>query len=148
MPPDERTTKSTEIQKITNRYQDVNVNKNEVKFRGKIPVNVEYEINKQKKEILITERTDMTPLLGMDWMKKFKLTISKIQLAHNNQSEREKIFNKFPDLFENNETINDTEIKIQLKPGHYPVKEKARPITLHLQEDVGHELEKLIKLDT
>ena len=76
MPPDERITKSTEIQKITNRYQDVN--KNEVKFRGKIPVNVEHENNKQKMEILITERTDITPLLGMDWMKKFKLTISKI----------------------------------------------------------------------
>ena len=33
MPPDERIMKHTEIQKITNRYQDVN--KNEVKFRGK-----------------------------------------------------------------------------------------------------------------
>ena len=32
MPPDERIIKSTEIQKIINRYQDVN--KNEVKFRG------------------------------------------------------------------------------------------------------------------
>ena len=143
MPPDERITKSTEIQKITSRYQDVN--KNEVKFRGKIPVNVEHENNKQKMEILITERTDITPLLGMDWMKKFKLTISKIQLAENNQSEREKVFNKFPDLFENNETIKDTEINIQLKPGHYPVKQKARPIPLHLQDDVGRELEKLIK---
>ena len=122
MPPDERITKSTEIQKITNRYQDVN--KNEVKFRGKIPVNIEHENNKQKMEILITERTDITPLLGMDWMKKFKLTISKIQLAENNQSEREKVFNKFPDLFENNETIKDTEINIQLKPGHYPVKKQ------------------------
>ena len=81
-------------------------------------------------EILITERTDITPLLGMDWMKKFKLTISKIQLAENNQSEREKVFNKFPDLFENNETIKDTEINIQLKPGHYPVKRKGRPIPL------------------
>ena len=40
-----------------------------IQFRGKIPVNVEYENNKQKIEILITERTDMTPLLGMDWMK-------------------------------------------------------------------------------
>ena len=139
MPPDEKTIKSTEIQKIINRYQDVN--KNEVKFRGKIPVNVEYENNKQKMETLITERTDMTPLLGMDWMKKFKLTISKIQLADNNQSEREKVFNKFPDLFENNET----EINIQLKPGHYPVKQKARPIPLHLQKYVGRELEKLIK---
>ena len=95
-------------------------------------------------EILITERTDITPLLGKDWMKKFKLTISKIQLAENNQSEREKVFNKFPDLFENNETIKDTEINIQLKPGHYPVKQKARPIPLHLQEDVVPELE-LIK---
>ena len=143
IPPDERLTKLTEIQKTTNRYQDVN--KNEVKFRGKIPVNVEHKNNKQKMEILITERIDITPLLGMDWMKKFKLTISKIQLAENNQSEREKVFNNFPDLFEKNETIKDTEINIQLKPGHYPVKQKARPIPLHLQEDVGRELEKVIK---
>ena len=108
MPPDERIIKSTEIQKITNRYQDVN--KNEVKFRGKIPVNIEHENNNQKMEILITERTDITPLLGMDWMKKFKLTIRRIQFAENNQSEQEKIFNKIPDLFENNDTIKDTEI--------------------------------------
>ena len=143
MPPDERIMKSTEIQKITTRYQDVN--KNEVKFRGKISVNIEHENNNQKMEILITERTDITPLLGMDWMKQFKLTIRRIQLTENNQSEREKIFNKFPDLFENNDTIEDTKINIQLKPGHYPVKQKARPIPLHLQEDVGREIEKLIK---
>ena len=93
MPPDERIIKNTEIQKI-NRYQDVN--KNEVKFRGKIPVNIEYENNKQKMEILITERTDITPLLGMDWMKTIKLTIGRIQLAENHQSEKEKIINKFP----------------------------------------------------
>ena len=64
MPPDEKILKIAELQVITNRYQDVN--KNEVKFRGKIPVNLEYENNKQKMEILITERTDITPLLGMD----------------------------------------------------------------------------------
>ena len=81
MPPDDEILKSAEIQKITNRYQDVN--KNEVKFRGKIPVNLEDEKNKQKMEILITERTDITPLLGMDWMKKFRLTIGKLQLAEN-----------------------------------------------------------------
>ena len=39
----------------------------------------------------------------------------------------------------------DTEINIQLKPGHYPVKQKSRPVPLHLQEDVGSELEKLIR---
>ena len=69
-------------------------------------------------------------------MRKFKPTISRIQLADNNQSEREKGFNKFTDLFENNETIKDTEINIQLKPGHYPIKQKVRPIPLHLQENV------------
>ena len=36
---DERTVDQTEIQKIPNRYEDVN--KNEVKLRGKIPVNIE-----------------------------------------------------------------------------------------------------------
>ena len=143
MPPDERIMKHAEIQKITNRYQDVN--KNEVKFRGKIPVNIEYENNKQKMEFLITERTDITPLLGIDWMKTFRFTIRRIQLAENNQSEKERIINKFPDLFENNETIKDTKIKIQLTPGHFPVEQKARPVPLHLLEDVGRELEKLIK---
>ena len=81
----------------------------------------------------------------MGWMKKFKLTVGRRQLVVTNQSEKGKVINKFPDLFENNRTIKDTEINIQLKPGHYPVKQKAGPIPLHLQEDVGRELEKLIK---
>ena len=85
---------------------------------------MEYGNNKQKMEILTTERTDITPLLGMDWMKKFKLTIGRIQLNETNQSEKEKVINRFPDLFENNQTIKDTEINIQLKPGQYPVKQK------------------------
>ena len=143
MPLDEQIMKKTENQKITNRYQDMN--KNEVKYRGKIPVDMEYENNKQKLESPITERTDIEPLLGMDWMKKFKLTIGRIQLTEPNQSEKQKVIEKFPDLFENNRTIKDTEINLQLKPGHYPLKQKARPIPLHLQEDVGRELEKLIK---
>ena len=81
----------------------------------------------------------------MDWIRKFRLTIGRIQFAKNNTSKPEKVFKKFPDLFENNETIKDTEINIQLKPGHFPIKQKARPVPLHLQEDVGRELEKLIK---
>ena len=85
---------------------------------------------------MITERTDITPLLGMDWMKKLTLTIRRIQLVGNSQSGREKIFINFPDLFENNEIIKDTDIN-HLNPGHYPVKQKARPMPLHLQEDVG-----------
>ena len=78
-------------------------------------------------------------------MKKFKQIIGTIQLAENNQSEREKVFNKFPDLFEKSETIKDAQINIQLKPGQCPVNQKARPVPLHLQEDVGRKLEKLMK---
>ena len=143
MPVDENIMKRTEIQKVKHRYQ--NVDKNEVKFRGKIPADIEYENNKQKLEILITERNDITPLLEMDWMKQFKLTIGSIRIQDNSQSEKKRIIEKFPVLFKNNTRIKDTEINIQLKPGHYPVKQKARPIPLHLQEDVGRELEKLIK---
>ena len=40
--------KPTDIQKVTKRYQKVNTN--EVKFQGKLPVNIEYENNKQKIE--------------------------------------------------------------------------------------------------
>ena len=59
-----------------------------MKFRGKIPVNIEYENTKQKMDTLITERTDIKPLLGTACMKRFKLTICKIQLTANNQSEK------------------------------------------------------------
>ena len=102
MPPDEEVLKPTAIQNFANKHQDVN--KFEVKFRGKISANLEYKNNKQTMEILITERTDITPLLRMDWMKKFRLKIGIIEMAENNQSEREKVVNRFPDLFESNET--------------------------------------------
>ena len=46
MPVDKGIVKPTEIQKLTNRYQDVN--KNKVKFKGEIPVDEECENNKQK----------------------------------------------------------------------------------------------------
>ena len=112
LPIDENIMKQTEIQKVKHRYQDVN--KNEVKVRGKTPADIAYENNKQKLEILITERNDNTPLVGMDWMKKFKLTIGSIRIQDNNQSENKRTFEKFPDLFKYNTTLKDTEINIQL----------------------------------
>ena len=51
-------------------------------------------------EILITEKTDITPLLGMDCIRKFRLTFGRIQFAENNTSKPEKVFKKFSDLFE------------------------------------------------
>ena len=32
-----------------------------------------------------------------------------------------------------------------MEPGHYPVKQKARPVPLHLREDEGRELQNLLK---
>ena len=102
MPVDEKTMNYNEIQKVKQRYQDVN--KNGVKFRGKIPANIEYDNNKQKMQILITERNDITPLLGMDWMKKFNLIIGNIRPADNEKSEKRRVIEKFPNLFKNNTT--------------------------------------------
>ena len=79
MPPDERIMKHAERQKITNRYRDVK--KNEVKFRRKIPVNIEYENSKQKMEILITEITDITPLLGMEKDENIQINHRKITIG-------------------------------------------------------------------
>ena len=114
---------------MKHRYQDVT--KNEVKLRGKIPAEIEYENNKQKLQISITERNDITPLLGMDWMKKFKLTIKNIRIQDSNQSKKKRVIEKLPAFLKNNTTIKDTEINIQLKPGHYSVKKsKSHPTTL------------------
>ena len=77
--------KSTEIQKVTNRYKDEN--KNEVEFFGESPLNMEYENNKQKRLVQITKRTDIAPYPGIDWRKGLKLTIGRIKLAENGHAE-------------------------------------------------------------
>ena len=75
-----------------------------------MPVEIEYENNKQNIQVLNTERNDITPLLGMDWLKKYKQTIGNIQLDEDSQYEKRKILEKFPGLFENNTTIRDARI--------------------------------------
>ena len=42
-------------------------------------------------------------------------------------------------------TIKNTEVKIQIKPGCYPIQQKARPLPYHLQQDVKIELDRIIK---
>ena len=84
-------------------------------------------------------------LLGMDWIKTFQQTIGRIHMAENNQSQKERILMKLPNRFENKDTIKITAIIFQLKLGDYAVKQQARPVPPHLQEDVGRELEKLIR---
>ena len=66
-------------------------------------------------------------------------------MDENSQSEKKRVINKFSDLFKNNTTIKDVKINIQLKPGHYPVKQKIGPIPLHLQKAVRKDLETLTR---
>ena len=75
--------KKTAIEIVIHRYRDDN---KDAKFCKQIPADFEYENNKQK--TLITERDDITPLLGLDWMKKFNLTIRNVCWEENNQSEK------------------------------------------------------------
>ena len=57
------------------RYQDVN--KNEIKFMGKTWVTVEYNKTSTKLPMLITNRNDITQLLGLHWLKQLPITINK-----------------------------------------------------------------------
>ena len=73
-------------------------------------------------------------------------TINKISLDNNtDQSETRKIHAKFKKLFQTNHTIKNAEVKIQIKPGCYPIQQKARPIPYHLQDDEKNELDRIKK---
>ena len=75
-----------DIQPLKERYQDVN--KNEIKFLGKVWVNIEYNNIQTNLPLLITKRTDITPLLGVYWLKQLPITINGTSLnKENNQSE-------------------------------------------------------------
>ena len=89
---------------LKERYQDVN--KNEIKFLGKVWADIEYNGKTTKLPILITKRNDITPLLGVNWLKQLPITINKIQLdEQTNQSEA--IDAKFNKLFETNQSIKN-----------------------------------------
>ena len=135
MPNNPRLYNPEDIQRLKERYQDVN--KNKITFLGKILVDNEYNSKHIKLPLLITKRADITPLLGVNWLKQLPITINKISLDNNtNQSETTKIHTKFKKLFETNHTFKNTEVKLQIKPGCYQIQQKARPIPYHLQEDV------------
>ena len=54
---------------------------------------------------MTTERNDITPLLGRDWLRKIRLTIGNIRSEDNSQSEKTQTVEKFSDLFRNSTTI-------------------------------------------
>ena len=142
MPYDQKIHNTKEIKPMKERYQDVN--KNEIKFMGKTWVTAEYNGTSTKLPMLITKRNDITPILGVNWLKQLPITINKISLD-NETSQSESIYKKYHKLFNTNLTIKDAEVQRQIKPGCYPIQQKARPIPYHLQEDVKNELNRLIE---
>ena len=142
MPYDQKIHKTKEIKPMKERYQDVN--KNEIKFMGKTWVTAEYNGVSTKLPMLITKRNDITPLRGVNWLKQLPITINKISL-NNETNQSESVYKQYYKLFNTNHTIKDAEIKIQMKPGCYPIQQKARPIPYHLQEDVKNQLNRPIE---
>ena len=134
MPNNTTLYKLEKIQPLKERYQDVN--KNEIKFMGKVWVNIEYNNTQIKLPLLITKRSDITSLLGVDWLKQLPITINGISLNKETNQSETAIHTNFKKLFEANHTIKNTEVKIQIIPGCYPIQQKDRPKPCHLQDDV------------
>ena len=67
--------------KITGDKKDQDVNKNEVNFTGKITVEAQSQGIRVNLSMLNGEREDIKPLLGMDWLRQFNLTIRHIEMA-------------------------------------------------------------------
>ena len=143
MPNDTTLYKSEDIQPLKEIYQDVN--KNEIKFLGKVWVIIEYNNTQMNLPLLITKTTDITPLLGVNWLKQLPITYKGISLNKETNQSEAAIHTKFKKLFKTNHTIKNTEVKIQIKPGCNPIQQKVRPIPYHLQDDVKNELDRLIK---
>ena len=127
----------TEIKKTTKNFVDVN--KNPIKFKGEAMVQVKTEKSKEILPIPITESKNTEPLLGLDWLDKLEIGLQGSKktnvIRHVEEDERrEKIINEYEDLFQNNHTIKDLTIDIQLKKDVKPKQEKRRPVPIHFQK--------------
>ena len=66
-----------------------------------------------------TEREDKKPLLGMKWLRHFNWTTQSVESTTEptDHSEKDRLITNFEKVFKTNRTIEDTEIKKQVKPG-------------------------------
>ena len=128
----------------------VDVNKNPIKFRGEAMLEVKTEKTQVTLPILITEKKNTQPLLGLDWLDKLEIGLQGSRetniirnISTNGKGER--IFEDFEKLFKSNHTIKDLTIEIQLKKDAKPIQQKGRPVPVHFQRIVKNELDKLIE---
>ena len=140
----------TRVEKMNTDYKDVNDNK--IEFVGQTNATVKTNKTTLQLPLLIT-RANITPLMGLDWMKRLEITINSNTEAikiHNikmddNEKRILKLKNEFKDLFYNNTEIKDTVVKINLKENANIIQQKGRPIPIHLQDQVAEGLKRLIK---
>ena len=112
MPYDQKIHNTKEIKPMKERYQSVN--KNEIDFMGKTWLTVECNGTSTELPMLITKRNDITPLLGVNWLKQLPITINKITLD-NEIGQSENIYKNYHKLFTTNHTKKNAEVKIQIK---------------------------------
>ena len=103
---------------IKERYHDVD--KNEVKFLGKLWGDVEHDETKIKLPLLITKLNDITLLLGVNWLKQLPITINKI-LLDEETDQSEAIYTKNKRLIKTNHKKHTPRVKTQIKPGYSPI---------------------------
>ena len=113
-------------------------------------VEVRTEKSKEILPLIITENKNTQPLLGLDWSDKLENGLQGNRNTNINRhietnGRRQKIIKEYEDLFKNNHTIKDLTIEIQLKKDTNPIQQKGRPVPIHFQKTIKHELEKLIE---
>ena len=134
---------TTPLRPVGTEYRDVNDNR--IKFEGKTTASVEINNKRNNLEILITTKKT-NPLLGLDWIE--KLDTGNIGPQINNITEDPDITTlkrRFKKLFNENYTVNGSEVKILLKDDGKLIQQKGRPIPIHLQQSVGKERNKLMR---
>ena len=142
--------KITEVEELKTNYKDVNDNK--IDFLGQTKALVKTNSTTLQLPLLIT-KTNITPLMGLDWMKRLGITVNtttddiKIHNIKTDETEKKilKLKNEFKDLFYNNTEIKDLEVKIDLKEDAKIIQQKGRPVPIHLQNQVAEEIKRLIK---
>ena len=140
----------TKVEKLKTNYKDVN--KNTIEYVGSTEAMVKTNNTTLQLPLLIT-KANITPLMGLDWMKRLAISLNttneniKIHKIRMDDTEKKilKLKNEFKDLFYNNTEIKNLSVKINLKEDANIIQQKGRPIPIHLQDQVAEEIKRLIK---
>ena len=108
------------MKKLETNYKDVN--NNTIEFVGSTEAMVRTNNTTLQLPLLIT-KANITPLMGLDWMKRLEISLNttneniKIHNIRMDDTEKKilKLKNEFKDLFYNNTEIKNLSRKINLK---------------------------------